>query len=133
MTPRTQTRPLDDPQLWRRLVARAHPDAGGDHELFIFAGAVKAVVCRDPGELPRPEGRRSPSPPQDDVARVPYPTGGSAGTALDFEEITRRALSVEGPYSPVLARLTSCYPLPHLAYDTKSDCTIGYYAKDYKA
>ena len=33
VSPRTPTVPLDDPRMWRRLVARTHPDAGGDHEL----------------------------------------------------------------------------------------------------
>jgi hypothetical protein len=31
--------------MWRRLISRAHPDAGGDHELFIWTGAVRDVVC----------------------------------------------------------------------------------------
>jgi hypothetical protein len=28
-------------QMWRLLLARAHPDAGGDHELFLFACALR--------------------------------------------------------------------------------------------
>ncbi len=118
--PRTQTQPLDDPRMWRRLVALAHPDAGGGHELFIWTATVKDAVCG--GELqvqakpepsyhpPRPRSHRGPAS-GDDKPRIPYATG------TDFEESTRRALSVEGPYSPVLARLTSCYPVPHLAYE----------------
>ena len=27
--------------MWRLLLARLHPDAGGDHELFAFACAVR--------------------------------------------------------------------------------------------
>ena len=30
---RTPTLPFDDRSMWRRLVGRAHPDAGGDYEL----------------------------------------------------------------------------------------------------
>jgi hypothetical protein len=30
---RRPTLPFDDRSMWRRLVGRAHPDAGGDHEL----------------------------------------------------------------------------------------------------
>jgi hypothetical protein len=28
-------------RMWRLLLARLHPDAGGNHELFLFACAVK--------------------------------------------------------------------------------------------
>ena len=42
---RTPTLPPDHPGMWRRLISRAHPDAGGDHELFIWTGAVRDVVC----------------------------------------------------------------------------------------
>ena len=33
--------PFEDRRLWRLLLARSHPDAGGDHELFLFAHALK--------------------------------------------------------------------------------------------
>lgn len=33
---RTPTLPPTEPAMWRKLLARAHPDAGGDHELFIW-------------------------------------------------------------------------------------------------
>jgi CDGSH-type Zn-finger protein len=36
---------LDDQRMWRLLLARLHPDIGGDHELFLFACAVKGEVC----------------------------------------------------------------------------------------
>jgi len=39
--------PFEDRRTWRRLLARLHPDAGGDHELFLFACALKAEVCPD--------------------------------------------------------------------------------------
>jgi hypothetical protein len=31
---------LQDRRAWRLLLARLHPDAGGDHELFLFACAL---------------------------------------------------------------------------------------------
>jgi hypothetical protein len=37
--------PLRDRQMWRQLLARLHPDAGGSHELFLFACALKDEVC----------------------------------------------------------------------------------------
>ncbi len=117
MTPRTVAPPLDDPRLWRRLVARTHPDAGGSHELFIWAGAVRDAACggmlrveSNPQPGDNPSRHREPTPP-DDKPRIPYPPG------TDFEESTRRALRVEGPYAAVLASLADCYPLPHLAHE----------------
>ena len=122
MTPRTRSRPLDDPLMWRRLISRTHPDAGGDHELFIWTGVVKDAVCG--GELqvkakPEPtkyssrrrEGSAPRSSQAEDKPRVPWPEG------TDFEEATRRALRVEGPYSSVLSLLGNCFPLPHLAHE----------------
>jgi hypothetical protein len=55
---RTPTLPPDDRSMWRRLVGRAHPDAGGDHGLFIWAVAVRDAVCS--GDL-GPEARASAS------------------------------------------------------------------------
>jgi hypothetical protein len=36
--------PFEDRQMWRLLLARLHPDASGDHELFLFAYALKQRV-----------------------------------------------------------------------------------------
>jgi hypothetical protein len=38
--------PFEDRHMWRLLLARVHPDAGGDHELFLFAHALKEA-CGD--------------------------------------------------------------------------------------
>jgi hypothetical protein len=116
MTPRTQTRPLDDSRMWRRLVARVHPDAGGDGELFIWIGAVKDAVCGGGLQVvtkPRPTSQRPPqSAAQPDYTpRIPYPDG------VSFEEVTRRALQAEGPYASVLSLLSNCFPQPHLAHE----------------
>jgi hypothetical protein len=118
MSPRTVAPPLDDPRLWRRLVARTHPDAGGDHELFIWCGVVRNAVCggelrveSKPQPSHHPSRRRENSTPTDDKPRIPYPVG------LDFEAATRRALRVGGPYAAVLSLLADCYPLPHLDYE----------------
>jgi hypothetical protein len=35
---------LEDRHMWRLLLAKVHPDAGGDHELFLFACAVKEGI-----------------------------------------------------------------------------------------
>ncbi len=39
--------PFDDRQMWRLLLARLHPDVGGDHELFLFACALKDRLRRE--------------------------------------------------------------------------------------
>jgi hypothetical protein len=33
--------PFEDRRMWRLLLARLHPDAGGDHDLFAFVCAVR--------------------------------------------------------------------------------------------
>ena len=35
---------MQDGRMWRLLLARLHPDAGGDHELFLFACALMDSV-----------------------------------------------------------------------------------------
>lgn len=115
MSPQTTTRPPDDPRMWRRILSRAHPDAGGDHDLFIWTGAVRDLVCGgEPYVEPKPPPRSPESRPADDKPRVPYPTGS------DFEEITRTVLQMaqaEAPYGEVLSLLVDCRPLEHLAYE----------------
>ena len=32
---------FEDRRMWRLLLARLHPDAGGDHDLFVFACAMR--------------------------------------------------------------------------------------------
>jgi hypothetical protein len=43
---RDAARPItfEDRRMWRLLLARLHPDAGGDHDLFAFACAVRDEV-----------------------------------------------------------------------------------------
>jgi hypothetical protein len=108
---RTATRPPDDPRMWRRLLARAHPDSGGDGELFIWTGAVREVVCG--GELgtgiPRREHRdRPPADERRDTERVPF------DPFADFASLTDRALSmanaVAEPYGYLLRQVADCRP-----------------------
>ena len=35
---------FEDRRMWRLLLARLHPDAGGDHALFVFACAMRDEV-----------------------------------------------------------------------------------------
>lgn len=49
---------LEDPRMWRLLLARLHPDSGGDQELFAFASAVKEELCRERPPVRRAAGAR---------------------------------------------------------------------------
>ena len=119
MTPRTPTLPPTEPIMWRKLLARTHLDAGGGHELFIWTGVLRDVVCNSSlhdvvslSSGDQPSRRREAS--TDDKPRIPYPTG------ADFEEVTRTALRLadEGnAYGELLSLLVDCHPLEHLAYE----------------
>ncbi len=50
-----EKRSLQDRRAWRRLLARLHPDAGGDHELFLFACALMDSVCEKRPARPGPD------------------------------------------------------------------------------
>ena len=50
-----------DRRMWRQLLARLHPDAGGDPELFLFACSVKDQICKPqrPGSRSAHRGREA--------------------------------------------------------------------------
>jgi hypothetical protein len=103
----TPTLPPDDRGMWRRLVGRSHPDAGGDHELFIWAVATRDAVCGELGaEIPRVE-RWAPST-QGTGERVPFDEDAS------LEILTDRAVAmaeaVAEPYGCLLRQVADCEP-----------------------
>jgi hypothetical protein len=114
VSPRTVTQPPDDARMWRRLVARAHPDTGGADDLFIWATALKDSVCRGI-EAPRVEReprpyespRRPTTPPADAAERVPF------GPFEDFDDLTQKILAVaeevSWPYGRLLRLVGGCY------------------------
>ena len=113
---RTPTLPPTDKAMWRKLVSRAHPDVGGEHELFIWAGSVRDLVCakgvrpRSEPEPPRPQRPAS----KEDRDRVPY------SPYAHFFETTAAALrrARKGDrYGRLLALLQDCEPLEHLAHE----------------
>ncbi len=120
MSPRTNAPPANDASIWRRLMARAHPDAGGDHELFLFVTALKEQLvqqvcegCRSRNGNATTEGQR-PRPgatsQQDTADRIPY----SRSMGEDFGDVTYRALSMADklpyPFSEALSCLEDCAP-----------------------
>jgi len=112
---RTPTLPLDDRSMWRRLISRSHPDAGGDHELFIWAAAVRDFLCGGElgSDIPRRGRREQPS-------RRRETSASSAGECIPFDEdalfevLTDRAITmaeaVAEPYSYLLRQVADCYP-----------------------
>jgi hypothetical protein len=109
---RTPTLPLDDRRMWRLLVGRAHPDAGGDHELFIWTMATRDAICRELGsESPRANRQDDPSRREGSMLgdRVPF------DRFADLEVLTDRAVTmadaVAEPYGYLLRQLWDCYPV----------------------
>src|SRR5215212_9049248 len=102
---RTPTLPLEDRSMWRRLVGRSHPDAGGDHELFIWTVATRDAICGElEAEIPRVE-LRAPST-LGTGERVPFDEDAS------LEVLTDRAVAmaeaVAEPYGFLLRQVADC-------------------------
>jgi hypothetical protein len=112
---RTPTHPPDHRGMWRRLVGRAHPDAGGDDSLFIWAMETRDAICGGElgSEIPRrerddqPSRRREGSTPSA-AERVPF------DQFADFEILTDRAVTmaeaVAEPFGFLFRQVADCYP-----------------------
>ncbi|MBA2345393.1 MAG: hypothetical protein H0V83_09965 [Rubrobacter sp.] len=52
--------PFEERRMWRLLLARLHPDVGGDQESFLLASALRAGISGDlpsyPGTASKPSG-----------------------------------------------------------------------------
>jgi hypothetical protein len=94
--------------MWRRLVGRAHPDAGGDHELFIWTVATRDAICGVElgGKIPRRERRETSSSSAGEC--IPF------DRLADFEVLTDRAVTmaeaVAEPFAYLLRQVADCYP-----------------------
>lgn len=113
---RTPTLPPTDKGMWRKLIARAHPDTGGDHELFIWSRAAMEAICGGlQTERPQWASRQRDKSSATEPDRVPFERG------ANFADLTRRALEladeVEAPYSRILRMLGDCRPSP--AHETQ--------------
>ena len=105
------TPPPDDRRMWRRVLARCHPDAGGAADLFVWAGGVREFVCReDRFHLRNEESAPRAYATVEYAERVPYDA--ALGWADEFVTLTMRAVSVgrhaEEPYRSLLALLIDC-------------------------
>ncbi len=111
-------RPTDG-AMWRKLLARAYPDAGGNHELFIWVGSVKEHVLKSTtasqaSSPPSAEPRSEPRTVYED-GRVPFPADSICGalTATAIE----RAGAVGMLYRRLLLLLEDCYTAAHLPHE----------------
>jgi hypothetical protein len=104
---RTPTLPLDDKSMWRRVIARTHPDAGGSHELCVWIQAVRDVIC-DGGFWLELKQDHHQQPTSSTTDRVPF------DAFAYFEVLTDRAVAmadaVAEPYGYLLRQLADCYP-----------------------
>ncbi len=114
--PKTATSPPTDARLWRLLLARCHPDAGGNEEVFVFAQGVREAVASC-APAARQLCERCPSTPTgarpaEDTARIPFDPD-----LRDPVTLTCRAISlaeeVAHPYSAALRLLANCSPAAH--------------------
>jgi hypothetical protein len=116
MSPQTLTSPPTDRGMWRRLLARAHPDSGGSHELFLWVSALQEHVLSGLQSGPTHWGMTSaqyapPNPADGDGPavgeRVPF------SVPANFERLTLRALNmseeVEEVYARLLRLLADCF------------------------
>ena len=110
---RIATHPPDHRGMWRRLVGRAHPDAGGDHDLFIWAVGVRDVVCSSSlhaSVSPEPEVH----PSRREASTAATPDCVPFDQFADFEVLTDRAVTmaaaVAEPYGYLLRQVADCYP-----------------------
>lgn len=110
--PKTATASPTDPRLWRLLLARAHPDAGGTGELFVWAQGLREVLA-DGAPTGEAYGRRNTasSSPTEEPDRIPFDAD------LDPIAVTRRVVALvqelDYPYSAVLRLLANCASATH--------------------
>lgn len=119
----TAAAPLTDRRMWRLLLARAHPDAGGLEELFVWAQALQEELCANASRLEvafaarvreeffaqrsrsrtEPHPKKKPKKVKRNTNRIPFDTG------LSFDELKMRALEIadtlEEPYGELVPLL----------------------------
>lgn len=107
--------------MWRRLVARAHPDAGGSHDLFIWTGALRELVCGGElgAEIPRrPQSEPPPPPPPPPAAPDRVDFSPAFDKAASFTALTRQAVDLANGgellriHAGLLRILTDCHEAP---------------------
>jgi hypothetical protein len=102
--------------MWRKLLAIAHPDRGGTHDLFVWCQGLYEYVA---GDRPEPvvDDRSRRERHADDnrnTERIPYEE--AFGRAGNFGELTYQAVmfaqAADEPYASLLRMLSDCYAAP---------------------
>ncbi len=92
MSPRPCAAPPDDKRLWRRVLALAHPDRGGDSEAFVWLQNVRESLCTcKVTEAALCSSRRREGSTSSSPDRVPYDA--DLGAEPEFWTLTHRALA----------------------------------------
>ncbi len=111
VSPRTLAAPPTDRRYWRRLLRLAHPDAGGDGDLFVWVRNLQEHVAGDALGPPRPEYEPPRRTNTQAGPRVPFE--GAFDRAAGFDDLTRRALALaeNAPaiHGRLLLLLVDCY------------------------
>jgi hypothetical protein len=99
----------------------AHPDAGGDEELFVWVRNLQEHVAGDEPEDVRSRAERRQPPRHHaqrssrEADRVPFGPDAPPGFVEDFGRLTARACGMaaqlEEPYATLLRLLGDCKPL----------------------
>jgi hypothetical protein len=124
---RTPTRPPNDRGMWRRLVGRAHPDAGGDHELFIWTVATREAVCGGElgDEIPNAShSRRREAQAPSAVGRVPFDEDAYLEVLTD--RAVKMADAVAEPFGYLLRKVADCYPVEAGPLHDQQRCGASY-------
>ena len=124
MSPNFATLPTTDNAMWRKLLARVHPDAGeaGDHELFVWVMSVRETICDGKGSSgsggasapPPPPPRREPPPKPPPSYASTEPDCVPFETSLTFHELTIKAMKTASDpgvpplYADLLKLLADC-------------------------
>jgi len=127
---RTPALPPDDRGMWRLLVSRSHPDAGGSHELFIWTVAVRDVMCSS-----RDQDAVNPEP-EDHPSRRRELSTSAAPERVPFDEeaflevLTDRAVTmtaaVAEPFGYLLRQVAECYPASEGPLYDQQRCGASY-------
>jgi hypothetical protein len=101
--------------MWRRIVGRSHPDAGGDHEFFIWTVATRDAICggRLGAKIPKVDrqdhrSRRGEDSTPSTSKRVPFDEDAYLEVLTD--RAIRMADAVAEPYGYLLLQVADCYP-----------------------
>jgi hypothetical protein len=115
---RTDAPAVNDRTMWRRLLARVHPDQGGSDALFVWCQSLREYLSGDEGGAkPASEGSARHTSHESSAGQRSARSSWSSGRIpfdndADFEDLTVEALSFAEtagePYAGVLALLWDC-------------------------